>query len=52
MSVELTDEGIRCAKAVFIEGMAVETDLVNGLSQAEQDQLAALLGKLIVSITA
>jgi DNA-binding MarR family transcriptional regulator len=48
--VELTKEGRRRAEAAFREDMALEAELVGGLTVAEREQLAALLRKVVVSL--
>ena len=45
--VELTRDGRRRAEAAFTRDMAVEAELVAGLTRAEQDTLAGLLRKLV-----
>jgi len=47
LPVELTTEGRRRAEAAFREDMAIEAELLRGLSRAEQQELAALLSKLV-----
>lgn len=51
LPVALTQEGIERAKAAFQEDMAVEAAMLAGLSQEEQDNLARLLRKLVLTIT-
>lgn len=50
--VELTAEGRRRVESAFAEDMAVECDLVAGLSARERDELARLLEKLASAIEA
>jgi DNA-binding MarR family transcriptional regulator len=50
LPVELTDEGIRCAKATFLEDMAAEATMLEGLTRKEQAELSKLLRKLMLSI--
>ncbi|AWB08733.1 MarR family transcriptional regulator (plasmid) [Azospirillum humicireducens] len=50
--VELSETGRRTAEAAFREDMALEARLLAGLSDAEQEQLAALLRRLEGSLTA
>ncbi len=45
--VQLTEEGRRRAEAAFREDMAIESQLLAGLDEAEQAALAKLLGKLV-----
>jgi DNA-binding MarR family transcriptional regulator len=52
MLVELTEEGIRRASEAFQEDMAVEAAMLEGLTEEEQTQLANLLRKLALTITA
>lgn len=52
LPVELTEEGIRRAREAFREDMAVETAMLDGLTEDEQAQLADLLRKLARTITA
>jgi len=52
LPVELTEEGIKRAKEAFREDMAVEAAMLEGLTEDEQAQLAALLRKLALTITA
>jgi DNA-binding MarR family transcriptional regulator len=52
MPVELTEEGIRRANEAFQEDMAVEAAMLEGLTEEEQTQLADLLRKLALTITA
>ncbi len=49
--VKLTPKGLQSAQSAFREDMATERALLRGLSVAEQDQLAALLSKLALSLT-
>ncbi|PWC73681.1 MarR family transcriptional regulator [Azospirillum sp. TSH100] len=49
--VELSEAGRRKAEAAFREDMALEARLLAGLSDAEQEQLAALLRRLEGSLT-
>ena len=44
--VELTAKGRACIEAAFREDMAVENELVAGLTAAERNELARLLEKL------
>lgn len=48
--VQLTEQGIVCARNAFKSDMMVETQILSGLSQQEQEQLAHLLRKLTLSI--
>jgi len=50
--VALTPEGLERARAAIVEDMRVEAELLNDLSRDEQETLAALLGKLALSIEA
>lgn len=50
--VELTAAGRRRAEQAFREDMALEADLLSGLSRAEQNQLAQLLRKLALAVEA
>ncbi|GAA0644945.1 MarR family winged helix-turn-helix transcriptional regulator [Brevundimonas lenta] len=50
--VQLTDEGRARAEAAFREDMAVETRLLEALSEDDEAALAALLRKLSASIAA
>lgn len=50
--VELTMAGRAKAEAAFREDMALERRLLDGLSVAEKEQLAALLRKLALSLEA
>lgn len=50
LPVELTDDGIRMARQAFAADMAVETDMLEALSDDEQVQLSRLLRKLAVSL--
>jgi DNA-binding MarR family transcriptional regulator len=52
LPVELTEEGIRRAEEAFREDMAVEAAMLEGLTEDEQAQLADLLRKLALTITA
>jgi DNA-binding MarR family transcriptional regulator len=52
LPVELTEEGLRRAKEAFREDMAVEAAMLEGLTEDEQAQLADLLRKLALTITA
>ncbi|MBQ0819994.1 MarR family transcriptional regulator [Microvirga sp. HBU67558] len=52
LPVELTEEGARRAKEAFQEDMAVEAAMLEGLTEDEQTQLAGLLRKLALTITA
>jgi len=52
LPVELTEEGIQRAKEAFQEDMAVEAAMLEGLTEDEQTQLAGLLRKLALTITA
>jgi DNA-binding MarR family transcriptional regulator len=47
LPVELTAEGRRRAEAAFRQDMAIEAELLRGLSRAEQQELAALLSRLV-----
>lgn len=47
LPVELTAEGARRAEAAFRQDMAIEAELLRGLSRTEQQELAALLSKLV-----
>lgn len=49
--VELSEAGRRKAEAAFREDMALEAKLLAGLSDAEQEQLAALLRRLEGALT-
>lgn len=51
MLVELTDAGRARTEAAFREDMAVEAQLLSGLTAAESDMLATLLARLAHSIT-
>lgn len=51
LPVELTEEGIRRATEAFREDMAVEAAMLEGLTDAEQADLARLLRKLVMTIT-
>jgi len=51
LPVELTDEGIRRAKAAFRDDMAIEAAMLAGLTEEEQRELARLLKKLVLTIT-
>ncbi|KLK93316.1 MarR family transcriptional regulator [Microvirga vignae] len=51
LPVELTDAGIRRAKAAFQEDMAIEAAMLAGLTEDEQRDLARLLKKLALTIT-
>ncbi|WP_445503700.1 MarR family winged helix-turn-helix transcriptional regulator [Microvirga sp. G4-2] len=51
LPVELTEEGIRRAKAAFQEDMAIEAAMLAGLTDGEQRDLARLLKKLALTIT-
>jgi len=51
LPVELTQEGVRRAKAAFREDMAVEAAMLSGLTEEEQSDLARLLRKLALTIT-
>lgn len=44
--VELTEAGRQKAEKAFREDMALEAELLKGLSEAEQTQLAGLLRRL------
>jgi len=48
--VELTDAGEQKAEAAFREDMALEAELLRGLSDDEQTQLADLLRRLAASL--
>ncbi len=48
--VELTVKGRDCVESAFKEDMAVENDLVMGLTAKERDQLARLLKKLAFTL--
>lgn len=48
--VELTEAGCAKAEATFREDMALEKHLLAGLSAREQEELAALLRKLALSL--
>ena len=48
---ELREEGRRKAEAAFRDDMALETRLLAGLSDAEQEQLSALLRRLVGTLT-
>lgn len=50
LPVELTDEGLRRAKEAFEADMAVEAVMLEGLTEAEQEQLTKLLRKLALSL--
>lgn len=50
LPVELTEEGIRRAKAAFQEDMAIEAAMLAGLTEEEQRDLARLLKKLALTI--
>lgn len=50
LPVELTDEGIRRAKAAFQEDMAIEAAMLSGLTEEEQSELARLLRKLALTM--
>lgn len=50
--VRLTPKGRRLAEDAFREDMAIEKDLLRGLSIEEQEQLSALLSKLAKSLAA
>ena len=50
--VELTDTGRQKAEAAFREDMALEAELLRGLSENEQTQLAGLLRRLAASLEA
>jgi len=50
LPVELTEEGRRRAREAFREDMAVEAAMLQGLTEEEQVQLAALLRKLTLTI--
>ena len=52
LPVELTDEGIQLAQRAFREDMAIEAAMLEGLTEEEQIQLANLLRKLALTITA
>lgn len=52
LPVELTEEGIRRAREAFREDMAIEATMLEGLTEEEQTQLAGLLRKLALTITA
>lgn len=52
MLVGLSAEGLGKARAAVVEDMQTEADLLDGLSQDEQDALAELLGKLALSLEA
>lgn len=47
LPVELTAEGRRRAEAAFRQDMAIEAELLRGLSRGDQQALAALLSKLV-----
>ena len=49
LPVGLTEDGILRAKVAFQNDMEVEAKLLQGLSEEEQSQLAALLRKLAIS---
>ena len=49
--VELTPDGRRLAEAAFREDMAVEAALLEGLTEQERAQLAALLARLVLVVT-
>lgn len=51
LPVELTPEGVRRATAAFREDMSIEATMLSGLSLEEQNDLARLLRKLVVTIT-
>ena len=48
--VELTPAGRKLAEAAFREDMAVEAELLEGLSSGERDRLSALLARLVAEI--
>lgn len=50
LPVELTEEGRRRAQEAFRKDMAVEAAMLQGLTEEEQVQLAALLRKLTLTI--
>jgi len=50
LPVELTEEGRRRAREAFREDMAIEAAMLQGLTEEEQVQLAALLRKLTLTI--
>lgn len=52
LTVELTAEGRAKAEAALREDMAVEAELVGGLSTAERAELARLLRKLALDVEA
>lgn len=50
LPVELTAEGRQRAEFAFREDMAIEAELLRGLSRGEQQDLAALLRKLVLAL--
>lgn len=50
LMVELTNKGRTLTEVAFREDMAVELELLKGLSSRERDQLASLLAKLATSM--
>ena len=48
--VELTAKGRKVAEQAFREDMAVEAQLLEGLTDLERQQLAALLSRLLFTI--
>ena len=48
--VELTEAGRKRVEAALREDMALEKELISGLTEAEQQQLAKLLRKLAVTL--
>lgn len=52
LPVELTEEGRRLAEGAFREDMAVEKQLLAGLTDADRDRLSRLLRTLALSLSA